>query len=220
MGKNMNLKRLNRATRKTWDRIAGKYHEAFKNEMQEKPFDREYLDRFASRLGKDAVICDAGCGPSGHIGRYLSDKGFNVCGIDISPKCIAIARDWNPHMTFECADFLDWKRSPGSLDAIISFYSIIYVPKKEVGRILSVFSSKLKPGGRLLIVVKKGDFEGWQTSVLGTKVHSWFAEYDEDELASCITDAGFMIDDLEVRDPYDGEIANPRMYCTCTKAGG
>ena len=39
--------------------------------MQEKEYDRKLLDNFSNKFKKDNIILDAGCGPSGHIGRYI-----------------------------------------------------------------------------------------------------------------------------------------------------
>lgn len=68
--------------------------------MNQKEYDRVILDKFARFFDSGSVICDMGCGPSGHIGRYLFDKGLNVFGIDISDKCVSIAREANPKMRF------------------------------------------------------------------------------------------------------------------------
>jgi len=213
----MIIKEAHENTRLTYNRIAGKYHELFKNEMDEKPFDREYLDGFAEYFDENSTICDAGCGPSAQIGRYLFDKGFNVSGIDISEKCIEIASSYNPDMKFQCADFLNWNIQPGSLDGIISYYSIIYTPKKDVDMVLQVFKLALVPGGKLLIVLKKGTFEGYQDEVLGFRAHSYFAEYEEDEIERILKRNGFVIEELITRKPYKNEIDIERIYCICSK---
>jgi 2-polyprenyl-3-methyl-5-hydroxy-6-metoxy-1,4-benzoquinol methylase len=119
------IREVHEHTRVTYIKIAWKYHELFRNEMEEKPFDRKFLDEFVDDFGPDSVICDAGCGPSAQIGRYLSEKGYRVFGIDISEKCIEIASQYNPEIKFESTDFLNWNPVPGSLDGIISYYSII-----------------------------------------------------------------------------------------------
>ena len=204
-------------TRRTYNKIAQKYHELFKDELDDKPLDREYLDRFRSSFKPYAAIVDAGCGPSAHMGRYLSDRGMNVLGIDISEKCIELASRFNPGMRFLCADLLDWSPEKSTIDGIISFYSTIYTPKTEVDALYRVFFYALAPGGKLLVTVKRGDFEGYQDRVLGFRVHSYFAEYNETELEDIITRNGFTIDEIRTRGAYQGEIENPRIYCLCSK---
>jgi SAM-dependent methyltransferase len=213
----MNIREIHECTRRTYDTIAETYHALFSNELDEKPFDRAYLDRLSGMLSPGASICDAGCGPSAQAGRYLAEKQFTVFGLDISEQCIELARESAPGMTFICTDVLDWNHAPDSLDAIVAYYSIIYTPKKDVGRILDVFFEKLKPGGRLLAVVKKGAHDGFQDSVLGIPARHWWAEYHEDELTAALSASGFSVDDVTVRAPYEHEIEAQRIYCLCTK---
>src|SRR6185295_10628538 len=118
-----------------YDNTADKYHDHFKNEITQKEYDRLLLDRFSNTLAVSSLICDAGCGPSGHIGKYLFDKGHQVIGIDISSKCIDIASSYNPQIDFKVMDMMRTNFKSDSLDAIISFYSIIYTPKEYVDKI-------------------------------------------------------------------------------------
>ena len=135
----MNIRLVHKNIRETYNKIAMKYHVCFHCEMEQKPFDRNYLDGFVSSFSKDAILCDAGCGPSAHIGKYLFNKGFNVFGIDISDRCIENAKSFNPGMKFFRTDFLDWNTRENPVDAIIAFYSIIFSPKKDIDKIIKVF---------------------------------------------------------------------------------
>ena len=65
----------------SYDQVAGEYADHYFHELNHKPFDRELLERFASRVGTLGPICDMGCGP-GQIARYLRDSGAEVLGID------------------------------------------------------------------------------------------------------------------------------------------
>jgi SAM-dependent methyltransferase len=211
------IREVHKNTRLTYNKIAEKYHKLFKDELDGKPFDRDYLDKFANYFNKNSKIVDVGCGPSAHIGRYLFDKGLNVIGIDISERCIEIASECHPQMKFQCVDVLDWKPKKNSVDGILSYYSIIYTPKKEVSKSFKVFSNALRPGGKLLLVVKKGTFEGYQEEVLGIKAHSYFAEYLEEEIKQVVTRNGFKITELITREPYEEEIKIERIYCLCSR---
>ena len=209
------IREVHKNTRLTYNRIADKYHELFRNELDDKSFDRKYLDKFANYFNRYSKIVDAGCGPSAHIGRYLFDKGMDVVGIDISERCIEIASRHNPGMKFLCIDILDWQPGKFSIDGIIAYYSIIYTPKKEIGKLLKVFRRALNPKGKLMIVVKKGDFEGYQKQVLGIEVSSYFTEYQEEELEGILIRNGFAIEEMITRAPYESEIQNERIYCLC-----
>lgn len=123
------LELVNSKTIKAYDLAAQRYHDLFHNEMNEKEYDRLILDSFAAKCSENSLICDAGCGPSGHIGRYLFDKGFQIAGVDISQKCIELARRHNPAMKFEPGDISNLSFDNNSFDGIISCYSLISTPK-------------------------------------------------------------------------------------------
>ncbi len=57
-------------TQTSYDTVASEYAERFKDEMDDKPFDRDCLDRLAREVRDLGPICDLGCGP-GQIARYL-----------------------------------------------------------------------------------------------------------------------------------------------------
>jgi SAM-dependent methyltransferase len=206
------LESINSKTVKAFDLAAQRYHDLFHNEMNEKEYDRRLLDSFAAQCGDEALICDAGCGPSGHIGRYLYDKGMRVIGLDISPKCVELARRYNPGMRFELGDINNMPFENGIFDGIIAYYSIISTPKKYVDGIFDEFNRVLKPGGRLLVAVKAGETEGFINDILGIQVEIYFAMFSEDEIAGYYENAGFSLEFLERRDPYDFEIQDERTY--------
>lgn len=156
----MKLEDINELTRIAYDKTAAKYHQHFKNEVEQKEYDRDILDSFSVLLPQDALICDAGCGPSGQIGKYVFDKGHRVIGIDLSPKCIEIASQYHPDIEFQTMDMMHTAFDNESFDGILSFYSIIYTPKTFVDQLFAEFNRILKPNGKLLLVVKKGIEEG------------------------------------------------------------
>lgn len=206
------LELINSKTRLAYNLAAQRYHDLFHNEMNEKEYDRGLLDSFAGKFNEDSVICDAGCGPSGHIGRYVFDKGIQVVGVDISDKCVELARRHNPQMRFERGDIGNLAFDDGSFDGIISYYSIIDTPKRYVGRIFGEFRRLLKPNGYLLVAVKAGTTEGYIDDLLGIKTEIYFALFTEEEIVSYFEQAGFLLEFIERRNPYNFEISNERVF--------
>ena len=49
------------------------------------------------------MACDMGCGP-GHVARYLHERGVPVCGVDLSPELVKLARRLTPDIPFEQGD--------------------------------------------------------------------------------------------------------------------
>ena len=206
------LKSINSLTRLAYNLAAQKYHELFHNEMNEKEYDRQLLDSFADRLNKDSLICDAGCGPSGHIGRYLFEKGINVVGVDISEKCVELARHNNSDMKFECADISNMPFDDNSFDGLISYYSIINTPKIYMNKIFDEFRRVLKPEGYLLAAVKAGTTEGYVDDLLGVKTKIYSTLFTQEEIVIYFSQAGFLLEFFDKRNSYDFEISNERIF--------
>lgn len=57
------MKKIIQDTQTSYDTVAPDYAERFKDEMDDKPFDRDCLDRLAREVGDLGPICDMGCGP-------------------------------------------------------------------------------------------------------------------------------------------------------------
>lgn len=206
------LKPIHDQTRQAYNRAAETYHRRFADELKEKAYDRNLLDAFAGRFAPGARICDAGCGPSAHVGRYLYEKGLKVVGVDLSDRCIGMARALYPDMAFRRED-MSRMRFPGDFfDGILAYYSIIHAPKNLVCRYFTEFRRVLKPGGSLLVAVKAGDTEGLAGNLLGIGTGIWFSLFSEPEIAGLFAAAGFEIDFLERRNPYDFEIRNERIF--------
>ncbi|MBM3218880.1 MAG: hypothetical protein FJZ38_09390 [Candidatus Rokubacteria bacterium] len=60
----------------SYDAIADEYAQQYFDELDGKPFDRAWLDRFAESVKGRGRVCDLGCGP-GQIARYLAARGVD-----------------------------------------------------------------------------------------------------------------------------------------------
>jgi ubiquinone/menaquinone biosynthesis C-methylase UbiE len=211
------LEQISLLTQQAYNLAAQKYHDLFHNEMNEKEYDRKLLDSLAAKFTNDSLICDAGCGPSGHIGRCLFEKGIKVVGVDISEKCVELARLNNPGMKFECADISSMPFDDNSFNGLISYYSIINTPKIYVSRIFAEFRRVLKPGGYLLVAVKAGFAEGYIDDLLGIKIKIYSALFTQEEIVGYFKEAGFALEFIDKRNPYDFEISNERIFAVGEK---
>jgi ubiquinone/menaquinone biosynthesis C-methylase UbiE len=175
------------------------------------------LDKFAKKFNEKSVICDAGCGAAGHIGRYLFEKGLNVYGIDISEQCIKTARELNPGMAFHTMDMTKLDFLDNSIDGIVAFYSIIHIPKIYIEKVFSEFSRVLKKQGRLFLAVHKGESEHIVEEALGEKTSLYVSYFSENEVIQYLTYGGFNFEFIETREPYDFEFQTQRIYAQAVK---
>ena len=75
----------------------------------------------------------------------------------------------------------------------------------------------LKKGGKIRVVVKKGDTEGYMEEWEGFKTRLYFTNFTEEELKRHLQTFGFKLIFLETRQPYDFEIPVERIYATGKK---
>jgi SAM-dependent methyltransferase len=195
-----------------WDSVADRYLELFRQELEGKPYDLEILRQFGEGLSPGSLVCDAGCGPCGHVSGFLSSLGLNVIGVDISPRCIALARIEQPHIRFELMDLKLLAFADASLDGIVAYYALHYEPATVLTGVVREFFRVLRPGGKILIVVKQGEGEGWVPDPLGGGRKVFWKGFQADELVSLLRSSPFQIDTVDIREPLPDEIAVWRIY--------
>jgi SAM-dependent methyltransferase len=200
-----------------WDSVADRYLELFRDELAGKPHDMEILRRFAAGLKPGSLVCDAGCGPCGHISRFLSELGLNVIGVDISPRCIALAREEQPGIRFEVMDLGCMSIKDGSLDGLIAYYSLHYQPAALLVGVVQEFARVLRPGGKILLVAKQGEGEGWIADPLGGGRNVFWKAFQAEELRAMLSSCDFQIEAVDVREPLRDEIAVRRIYVTAER---
>ncbi|MBI2542953.1 MAG: class I SAM-dependent methyltransferase [Candidatus Aenigmarchaeota archaeon] len=171
----------------TYEKIAKEYTEiAYSNKSYKK-----HLDFLASKLGPKAHILDIGCGPATAT-RYLAEMGFKCTGIDFSKKQIKIAEKNVPQANFVVKDFTK-EKIEGKYDAVISYLSLVYVPKNQLSKLLKKFSKNLKKNGILQIAMLYGKWIGISKDFWGTGEPMYSVAYYKDELRKIVESAGYRI---------------------------
>lgn len=206
-------------TRASYDNIAQEYAEHIFEELEGKPLDRALLDRFAEMVKPLGIAVDMGCGP-GQIARYLHARGVRVVGIDLSPQMIATARALNPDIEFQMGNMLALESIPDrAWGGIAAFYSIIHIPRDQIGAALRELKRVLVPRGILFLAFHRGDETVHPAELWGKSVNLDFHFWERDAMEQHVRNAGFEILDVVERAPYapDVEHQSHRVYMFARK---
>jgi SAM-dependent methyltransferase len=140
---------------------------------------------FLEYLPKDAPILEAGCGLGAWV-VYLSERGYDVAGIDNDPHVIERLKEWRPGLKVLCGDIRKLPYGDNELGAVISLGVVEHF--EEGCREAMVEAHRvLRPGGLLFFTVPMNNlfrrvfahpvralYLNWRKS-RGDSVH--FAEY-------------------------------------------
>lgn len=199
-----------------YDALAEIYAKEYCNELDRKPFDRERLERFARMVPSGLPLCDLGCGP-GHLAAHLKSLGAEVLGIDLSPGMIAEAKRRYPPIDYRVGDMLQLELSNESLGGIAAFYSIIHIERDLLDRATAEMHRVIVPGGLAALAFHRGQGTFHEEEALGKPIPFDCTLYEPEEMALSMERAGFTIEDVTVRDPYDFEFPTTRVYVLARK---
>ncbi|MCX4696222.1 class I SAM-dependent methyltransferase [Streptomyces sp. NBC_01408] len=192
-----------RATSDAYDAFAVRYAEFVRNSLDGLPLDRSVLAAFAdlARAGVAGPVAELGCGP-GYLTAHLRDLGLDAFGVDLSPVMIGIAREAYADARFEVGSMDALDLADGTLGGIVSWYSVIHAPPRELPAYLAEFRRVLAVGGTLLVAFFEA--EGGPVEAFDHKVTTAY-RWPIDELAGLAREAGFVEVGRMLREPLTEE---------------
>ncbi|MFC0602517.1 class I SAM-dependent methyltransferase [Streptomyces palmae] len=190
-----------KTTREAYDAVAPEYAQMFGGELRDRPLDRAILGAFAEAVSASGggQVADLGCGP-GHITAHLRELGLAAFGVDASAAMITLARQAYPGLRFEVGSMAAVNIADGALDGVLSRWSVIHTPPRELPAILAEFHRVLAPGGHLLIGFSASDGPSHPTQSFDHAValaYRWWP----DHLAEMLRGAGLAEVARMVRQP-------------------
>src|SRR5688572_18640936 len=80
-------------------------------------YETEWLNQFAGLVPKQGKVLDAGCG-GGRDCRWFLREGFEIYGMDLSPRMVSIAKGYSPGVQFCVMNVLEMAYSFDMFDGI------------------------------------------------------------------------------------------------------
>ena len=196
---------ITQSIRESYDGLADEYARQIFNELENKPLDRELLNRFAAEMAGRGEVCDMGCGP-GHVARYLRDAGTTVFGLDLSPRMLEQARQLNPDICFREGNMMALGLEDRTLAGIAAFYAIVNIPKESLPLVFREMERVLQPGGLLLLAFHTGDEVLQEKELWGRPISMDFFLFQPSAIGRYVEAAGLGIEEIIERGPYAPEV--------------
>ncbi len=210
--------KMGKRVRAAYDAGASAYASQYQSELNNKPLDRELLQRFADRTKDSGVVWELGSGP-GQVGEFVRGHGVNVHGSDISHNSLLQGRALYGPVPSVQADMCSLCAADNSLAGILAFYAICHLANTELDTMFAEIFRVLRPGGTVFLAFHIGDHSLHVDEFLGNPSDIDFQFFEVEDVLSSLTRVGFIDVESNERAPYpDVEHQSHRAYIFASKS--
>lgn len=161
----------------------------------------EYTRIVLDSLAPGARVLELGCGAGGPSSRMIAER-HRLVAIDLSWRSLQLAWRNLPGAALVQADMASFALKPGSVDAVVAFYSIIHLPRDQHARLFRRIAGWLKPGGIFAASFGTRDVAGEvEDDWLGVRMYS--SSHDPAMTERLLLDAGFRIQRSRIETAYE-----------------
>ena len=171
-----------------YDKIALRFQEWGAN-LRIEERDR-YIQVLLDHATRGMPLLDLGCGNGLPFTKQLAER-YRVTAVDISPVQAKLAARNVPRAQVICGDMSNMHFPPESFDAISAFYSLIHLPREELGDFLGRMTRWLRPNGLFVGCFIAHDMPGDIDDWLGAPMY--WSGYDSQRNRELLRAAGLTI---------------------------
>jgi SAM-dependent methyltransferase len=175
--------------REGYERLGSKYWEWSRD--NDPQFRERYVDLALSALAPGSRVVELGSGSGKPTAEWLTERFDTIC-IDVALSQLALVGHNAPVARRVCADFSSLSFGPGSIDAVVAFYSIIHLPRDEHAGVFANIATWLRPEGIFVgcmgARVDEGTAEDWIDDI-----PMYWSSYGADAELELIANAGLEI---------------------------
>jgi len=184
MNKKVDIISLNK---QAWTCVADKYDKV--NYVNINPL----FYYFYENLPKGAYILDLGSGTGKPYAKLLIERGFNVLGIDISPRMVELARKYVPQADFVELSMTDIEYK-NMFDGVFSSYTMLLLDPHLFEDVAKRIVRSLKKGGLFYLSLNETGEEGADVDkevfveIMGENMYS--RAYSKEEVLKMFSNMG------------------------------
>lgn len=154
-----------------------------------------WLETFEASLPAGRIL-DLGCGAGMPATAFMTRRGRDVTGVDVSEAQLALAREAFPEVRFVRADMMELEVEPGSVAGVVALFSMIHLPRERLRTLFARIRRWLIPGGGFMATFMASDNPGAVEEWLGTQM--FFSGYEPDTTMRLLRETGFVLERDEV----------------------
>ena len=183
--------------RDSYDRVADNYVHLLATtgmgDITTQPWLQASIDAFAGSVRGLGPVLDVGCGP-GTVTAYLHERGFDVSGVDLSPRMIEHAKRLHPECNFAVSSSTELDLEPSSYGGILGWWSLFNLPRDILPSVLAAFHDAVGPGGQVMIATHVGDNDVARTEAYGGVAVTWTTyQWQPEQLIVLLENAGLRV---------------------------